>query len=145
MKKLFLAFATLISISSFSQIITVTWKTTKAFNFYGSTAEIPEFASAGTLVFDAEGQGKKVIDLDKMESSFYDKNVYMNTLKIKQYSKTKEKIIIVLMDYDIRTGVPLETYQTIDLKNNVSYYSWYYKDLDQTWVYNESGGSITIK
>ena len=145
MKKLVLAFATLISTFSFSQVITVTWNRTKAFNFHGNTAEIPEFAAAGTTVFDVEGIGKKVINLNTMESSFFDNGVYMNSLKIKKYSKFNNKIIIVLMDYDIRTGSPLETYQILDLKNNISYYSWYYKDLDQTWVYNESGGSISIK
>jgi hypothetical protein len=145
MKKLVLAFATLISTVSFSQVITVTWNNTKAFNFYGNTAEIPEFAAAGKQVFNADGKGKKVINLNTMEQSFFEDGVYMNTLKIKKYSKFKDKIMIVLIDYDIRTGAQLETYQILDLKTNISYYSWYYNDLDQTWVYNESGGNISIK
>jgi hypothetical protein len=146
MKKLFLVFATLISISSFSQVITVTWNKTKAYRFNGNTAQIPEFAAAGTMSFESIGNGKKELDLDKMESRFYENNVLINTLKIKSYSKTKNKIEIILLDYNLRTNLPFDSYQTIDLKTNSSYYSWYYDGTDDiTWVFNETGGSIISK
>ena len=146
MKKLVLAFATLISTVSFSQVITVTWNKTKAFNFRGNTALIPEFAAAGTTVFVADGNARKELDLTKMESRFYHNGILLNILKIKSFTKTKDRIEIVLSDYNLRTHQPFDTYQTIDLKTNTSYYSWYYDGEDDiTWVYNESGGSIKIK
>jgi hypothetical protein len=146
MKKLVLAFATLISTVSFSQVITVTWNKTKAFNFRGNTALIPEFAAAGTTVFVADGNGKKELDLNKKESRFYENNQLRNIVKIKSFTKTKDRIEIILSDYDLRTNKPFNTYQIIDLKTNTSYYSWYYDGVDDiTWVYNESGGSIKIK
>jgi len=147
MKKLFLAFATLISITSFSQVITVTWNRTKAFNFRGNTARIPEFASAGTQIFDVGGNGKKVIDLNKMESSFYEDGIHKNTLKIKSYQRTsKTRLEITLADYDLRTGQPFDTYQIIDFKTKTSYYSWYYDGTDDiTWACIESGGDIVTK
>ena len=146
MKKFILAFATLISTVSFSQVITVTWNRTKAFNFHGDNARIPEFAAAGKQVFDVAGNGKKELDLNKMESRFYEDNQLRSILKIKSVSKTKDRIEIILEDYDLRTGKSFDTYQILDLKTNTSYYSWYYNgDDDITWVYNESGGSIDFK
>ena len=146
MKKFILAFATLISTVSFSQVITITWNRTKAFNFPGNTAQIPEFAAAGVLIFSADGNGKKVIDLDKMESRFYQDNEFRNVLKIKSFTKTKDRIEIILLDYNLRTHQLFDTYQIIDLKTNTSYYSWYYDGEDDiTWVYNESGGKIDIR
>ena len=147
MKKFILAFATLISTVSFSQVITVTWNRTKAFNFHGDNARIPEFAAAGNLVFDVAGNGKKELDLNKMESRFYEDNQLRSILKIKSYQKTSNtRIEIILEDYDLRTGKSFDTYQILDLKTNTSYYSWYYNGDDNiTWVYNESGGKIISK
>jgi hypothetical protein len=147
MKNIFFLIILSVIKSSFSQVITVTWNRTKAYNFQGDNARIPEFASAGTLVFDVEGNGKKVIDLNRMESSFYEDDVYVNTLKIASYQKTsKDRIEIVLEDFDLRTGKPFPTYQVLDLKTNKSYYSWYYNGNDNiTWVYIEDGGKIQIK
>jgi hypothetical protein len=147
MKKLILAFATLISITSFSQVITVTWNRTKAFNFHGNTARIPEFAAAGNLVFDVTGNGKKEIDLEKMEMRFSEDNILKHTLKIKSYQKTSNtRIEIILVDYDLRTSKPFDTYQIIDFKTKTSYYSWYYDGSDDmTWVCIEAGGKIEIK
>jgi hypothetical protein len=147
MKKFILAFATLISTVSFSQVITVTWNRTKAFNFHGDNARIPEFAAAGNLVFDVAGNGKKELDLNKMESRFYEDNQLRSILKIKSYQKTSNtRIEIILEDYDLRTGKPFDTYQILDLKTNTSYYSWYYNgDDDITWVVLETNGVIKIK
>ena len=83
MKTLITLILTFISFLSFSQVITVTWNRTKAFNFHGDNARIPEFASAGELLFDVGGNGKKELDLVKMESRFYEDNILKNTLKIK--------------------------------------------------------------
>jgi hypothetical protein len=147
MKTLITLILTFISFLSFSQVITVTWNRTKAFNFHGDNARIPEFASAGTQLFDVGGNGKKELDLVKMESRFYEDNILKNTLKIKSYHKTSQnRIEIILCDYDLRTGLPFDTYQIIDTKTNTSYYSWYYGGKDDiTWVYIESGGTIKTK
>jgi hypothetical protein len=146
MKKLVFIWSILLSSISFSQVITVTWDSTKAYKFNGNTAKIPEFAAAGTMVFNAVGKGKKELDLKNMESRFYENNQLRNTLKIKSYTKTSKRIEIILLDYDLRTGLQFETYQTIDLKKNKSYYSWYYDGVDDvTWVYIEAGGKIIVK
>jgi hypothetical protein len=147
MKTLITLILTFISFLSFSQVITVTWNRTKAFNFHGDNARIPEFASAGTQIFDVGGNGKKVIDLNKMESSFYEDGIHKNTLKIKSYQQTsKTRLEIVLADYDLRTSLPFDTYQIIDFETNTSYYSWYYDGTDNiTWVCIESGGNIIVK
>lgn len=146
MKKLVLAFATLISITSFSQVITITYNKTKAFNFRGDNARIPEFASAGIEIFDVEGNGKKEIDLTKMEMRFSEDNILKHTLKIKSYQKTSStRLEIILADIDLRTSKSFDTYQIIDFKTKTSYYSWYYDGSDDmTWVCIEYGGEINI-
>jgi hypothetical protein len=147
MKRVLLVFISFFSLISYSQVITVTWNRTKAYNFHGDNARIPEFASAGTIVFDVEGNGEKELDLNLMESRFYEDNVLINTLKIASYQKTsKDRMEIVLQDFDLRTGKPFPTYQIIDFKSNKSYYSWYYDGKDDiTWVYIEDGGKILVK
>ena len=147
MKKFILAFATLISTVSFSQVITVNYKKTKAFKYLGNTAQTPEFTtSLGIQVFDIDGNCKKEIDLDKMESRFYENGILKNTLKIISYTKSKNCYEIILDDFNMYSGKAFNTYQIIDITKQKSYYSWYYDgDSDITWVCDEYFGDIKIK
>jgi hypothetical protein len=147
MKNLLSVLILLSSLIGNSQTITVTWNRTRASNFHGNSATIPEFAREMDSVFDVGGNGKKELDLEKMESRFYEDNILKSVLKIKSVQKTNEnRLLIILEDFDLRNGKNLETYQVIDFKKQKSYYSWYYDGKeDITWVYDEYGGKISLK
>lgn len=148
MKKLVLAFATLISTISFSQVITVTWNKTKAFNTNGNVVNTPSILSLlnNASVFDVgDSYAIKVFDLGQKTLSFYEDGVLMTTLKIKSFTKNKNIYDIIISDINIYDGSYLDTYQHIDIDKNLSLYSWYYKTENQTWLYKEYNNKIIIK
>jgi hypothetical protein len=148
MKKLVLAFATLISTVSFSQVITITYNKTKAFNKIGNIVNTPSILSLLKTepIFDVgDSYAIKVFDLNQKTLSFYEDGVLMTTLKIKSFTKNKNIYDIIISDINIYDGSYLDTYQYIDIDKNLSLYSWYYKTDNQTWLYKEYNNKIFIK
>lgn len=148
MKKLVLAFATLISTFSFSQVITITYNKTKAFNTLSNFTSNPNLLKLYETqsIFDVDHpECKKIIDLNKMQVSFYENGIYQSTLKIKSFEKIKNTFKIIVDDINIAVGGQLDVYLYVDLSKNLSLSYWYYDHCDMTFMFNQYDNKIKIE
>ena len=148
MKKLFLAAATLISTVSFSQVITITYNKTKAFNTLSNFTNSENFLKLYETqsIFDVDHpQCKKIIDLNKMEVLFYENGIYHSTLKIKSFDKNKNTYKIIVDDINTVVGGQLDVYLFVDLSKNLSLSYWYYDHCDMTFMFNQYNNKIKIE
>jgi hypothetical protein len=137
----------LISLISFSQVITITYDYSETHSMVG---EYAGFNFTPLLVNEplfsvSDNKTKKIIDLN-VNSLFvyYDENL-INTLKIKKSTLKDGVYLIVLDEVNIFTGNQLDTYQIIDLNNNKSYSCWFYFESNESWLINEKVIEMSIK
>ena len=137
----------LISVVNFSQVITITYNKTKAFNTNGNFINSQELLKLydNTPIFNIEhSECKKIIDLNKMEVSFYENGIYQSTLKIKSFKKNKNIYKIVVDDVNVIVGGELETYLYIDVAKNLSLSYWYYPHCNMTFMFNQFDNKILV-
>lgn len=146
MKTLILVFAILISSFSFTQVITVSYTKTKVFNSVGDHTSTDHLSLAKSKpIYDVGGSTcLKVIDLNDNMFYFYENQILTFSAKIKSYEKNKNTYKILIDDTNIFTGLPLVTYQYIDVSKNESFYGWYYDFTDTTWLNMEYDNKITV-
>jgi hypothetical protein len=148
MKTLFLtSILVLISLMSFSQVITITYDYSETYSINGDYTgfNFTPLLVNEPLFFVSDNKTKKIIDLN-VNSLFvyYDENL-INTLKIKKSTLKDGVYLIVLDEVNIFTGNQLDTYQIIDLNNNKSYSCWFYFESNESWLINEKVIGLSVK
>jgi len=128
----------LISLISFSQIITITYDYSEAYSVNGKYDNFELILTNKPLFSVSDNKTKKIINLN-IDTMFvyYDDNL-INTFKINKKTLKDNVYCIMLDDINIFTGSHLDTYQIIDLNNNKSHIYWFYLETNESWLISEN-------
>jgi hypothetical protein len=145
MKKLILTtISLLISIITFSQVITVGVSKIETFASFGKLDPYYVIANKSwdtTQIVNT----KYVLDLDKKSSKFYKDGILISTIEAQNIVQKGDTYYITLVDYDLNNPSDnFNTYMIVNSKSNLFMYYWYDDVWDLTKVEVSSNPKISL-
>jgi hypothetical protein len=115
----------LISLVSFSQVITIEFQKTNTYISEGKVEYKQILEDSTNIPYSYSSNYKKEFDLDNKVCKFFINDVLRSELKIFEINKKSDTFYeIVFLEEDIRNGKDIFTYEYIN--NDMSYYYWYW-------------------
>lgn len=127
---LIIALTMVVSLFSSSQnLITVTYAKSEVLSVKGQK-DYSDVISNGDIVNSFKTNEMKVIDLDSMQTRYYQDGNFVKTFKIVDCQEKDGVYVLTYNEKDSRNGNLVKTKQIINTKTKESFYYWYWDGED---------------
>ena len=136
----------IVSMLSLSQdLISLSYTQSDVYKLFGEN-DYEKVIKSGKLSEKRVVVEQKVINLTKMETSYYQDGVFVKTFKIDDCNEKNGVLYITYKEKDSRNGKQLITTQIVNTNKKTSYYCWYWDgDENTTFVIKEGNVEINVE